>query len=131
MYKRQTRSTSNLVETTITYFKAIEENVKGEKELDYAKSVSEELITDWAKVLEEPGGIEEAQNALKILEETYKTIYQSKQENPCLKQFKSCVIGTLKGLVEVLVEGANINEAIDAAWVSILGCLVDHMKCMM
>lgn len=124
-----TKKTSNdLADKTITYFNTIEKNVKSEDDLEYAESLSEALVTEWEKVLGEKGGLKEAQNALKILEESNKMAFQA----TCAQQLRGCVRYHLVKLVLHYAEHGSdgIGEAVDAALNGIIGCVSNFLGCI-
>lgn len=121
---------SDLVEQTLSYFKAIDEIVLNEKDPKLANNLTEELLTEYSKVLEEKGGIKEVQNVLRILQDSYKTANQSKQEDPCQVGFRKCAISALVDLVEHVVGGGDTSTGILAAYTSILGCVGGYVDCV-
>ena len=126
--KLVTKGKSNLVETTMAYFEAVEKNVTTEEDLDYGKIISEELITSWIKVLDEQGGAETAENALKELDQIYRSSDRSRQEN-CPREFANCAIGHLTTLVSYVLGGGDQNVGVLTAVIGLLDCLQDYVDC--
>lgn len=124
------KNSSDLVETTKTFFKNVEENVKSEDDLEYAQNLTKELVSEWVNVMKENNGIEEAKAALKILEETVKTKYQYNKGNDCIKSLRACVRAQLVKLVANLnIFGFGDENHIATALNDIIGCVIDYVTC--
>jgi len=120
---------SYLVDLTEKYFNEIDDNINREQDHKFIEEKTNELLLEYSKVLEEDGGIEEVENALKTLEKSYKTANQSKQEDPCQVGFRKCAISVLWDLVQHVVGGGDESTGIISAYVGILNCVGDYIDC--
>ena len=123
------KSTSDLVESTITYYETIEAEVKSKRDLDHAKSLTEALVNQYAEVLTTEGGIEEVAAALAILEDLERSSARDSRASDCIKPLRSCVRGHLFNLLLYVQAGADPVEAVDLTVNLILECVIDYIKC--